>query len=943
MSATDKKINYKKTLNLPKTDFPMKANLAQNEPQTLKKWKKDNLYQRIIESNKKKKTFVFHDGPPYANGSIHVGHLLNKVLKDFVVRSQNIFGKKCEFIPGWDCHGLPIEHKVMTEIFAKDKESLAGLSRDDAHLKIRYACAKYASKFIKLQSQQMQTLLTMADYDNPYLTMVPRFEKRVLEVFSDLVKEGIVYRQLKPVHWSIANKTALAEAELEYQDRIDISIYVNFQSVDSQAVYKAFNCSGDKETFITIWTTTPWTLPANLAVSVHPRFTYALVEMDGVVTIVAEDLIEQVQKAVKAETVTVLGKTTGENIVGLAYQHPFCDREGKIVAADYVTLEDGSGLVHTAPGHGVDDYQTGLREGLDVYCPVLEDGTYDDTVPDWIKGQSIWDANTVIVERLRESGNLVDAHEFNHSYPHDWRSKTPVIFRSTEQWFISVDNALASADKSLRDLALNAIKNDINFVPGWGQNRLRGMLEARPDWCISRQRSWGLPIPAFRMADGQVFMTEASVKAVATLFGEKGSDAWFKMTPADLLIHYNPAEDTQKPENLDLNTLEKMYDIFDVWFESGSSWNAVLNERNQGYPADLYLEGSDQHRGWFHLSLLPALGVTKQSPFKAVLTHGFIVDKDGHKMSKSTGNALNVEDLLKKYGAEVARLWVSSLSFENDIKVDLSFFDIAGESYRKIRNTVRFLLSNINDCDISVATQVKRDDVIKNIDPKSINAYVLQELTTLQNDVKQAYFNYKFKTVNSLLYNFCNDTLSSFYCTAVKDRLYCDSLSSERRQETQYTLWTIIDVLCRLLAPVLPHTAQEAFASLYGPEHVSIHLADEFDVSVSAAEEWTHVLASRERVLKVLEEAKKDGIENSLDAGIILGDPDNVLGAFKNDLSDIFSVSRVSLTSTANQCDVQNLQDQPRCERSWKRDETVKQRQDGVYLSDRDFNAVNIT
>ncbi|RAP35380.1 hypothetical protein DID80_06495, partial [Candidatus Marinamargulisbacteria bacterium SCGC AAA071-K20] len=499
--------------------------------------------------------------------------------------------------------------------------------------------------------------------------------------------------------------------------------------------------------------------------------------------------------------------------------------------------------------------------------------------------------------------------------------------------------ALKSDDKSLRELALNAIANDINFVPDWGQNRLRGMLESRPDWCISRQRSWGLPIPSFRQENGDVFMTTASIKAVGETFATQGSDAWFKSSPVEILANYDVKSDPEAPEGLKIETLEKMYDIFDVWFESGSSWNAVLNERNLGYPADLYLEGSDQHRGWFHLSLLPSLGVNKISPFKTVLTHGFIVDKNGRKMSKSEGNAINVEDLLKQYGAEVCRWWVSTLAFENDIKVDMSFFKVASDSYRKIRNTLRFLLSNIFDLDVNEANAEKRMQLLSQIDPTSINSYCLKKLTDLQNDVKEAYSEFKFKTASTLIYDFCNDTLSSLYCVAVKDRLYCDAKNSKRRIETQYTLWQTVDTLCHLLAPLLPHTADEVFQALYNNKNESIHLKTGQNIAFETSNDWDKLLEIRSEVLKSLENSKEQGIENTLDAGILIGKESNLLSAFQDDLADIFTVSRVTITEDATELSVTDLRNEPRCERSWKRDSTVKERENGSVLSDRDYDA----
>ncbi len=925
---------YKKSLNLPKTDFPMRANLAQNEVLTRKRWDKEKLYSRMVAARGDAPDFVFHDGPPYANGDIHVGHLLNKVLKDIVVRSRVLMGQRCEFVPGWDCHGLPIEHKVLGDLVESGKiEKINSLAEDTRRMAIRRECAKYAQKYQKLQAGQMQRLLTVADYDHPYLTMTPDYEEGVLEVFADLIDQGIVFRDLKPVHWSIANETALADAELEYHDREDPSVYVYFDAIDGAAVGRCFGVEVEDASFM-IWTTTPWTLPSNMLIAVHRSYDYQLLRIDGRCAVLAAELAKSVVEVGGAESVEVLASIPGKALVGLEYRHPFCDRVGRIVEADYVTLEDGTGLVHTAPGHGVEDFQTGAKEGVPVYCPVGADGRYDESVPEWLVGKSVWEGNEAVIDRLRGSGHMFHDHRFTHSYPHDWRSKTPTIFRCTEQWFIGVDKPTRDHGKSLRELALEEAESRIRFVPGWGQNRLRGMLESRPDWCISRQRSWGLPIPAFRRPDGSCLLTAASVRAVAEVFGREGSDAWFSLDPASLLASYDPANDPDAPEGVVVTELEKMYDIFDVWFESGSSWNAVMKRKGRGYPMDLYLEGSDQHRGWFQLSLLPALGVTGRSPFRNLLTHGFMVDKHGRKMSKSLGNALQVEDLLSHHGADVCRWWVSSLAFEADIKVDPEFFTLAGESYRKVRNTLRFLLSNLGDFDAAAAR------ALEDLPDHSLDRYALHLTAELQEKVLDAYRNYEFRTAHLLLFDFCNETLSAFYLNAVKDRLYCDRSDSLRRRSTQAAMAKIAELLIELLAPILAHTAEEAWRSL-GHED-SVHLREIARFEMGAPDAWETVLSRREEVLKALEAAKALGIENSLDAGLRLGDRRGELAPFAADLADLFGVSRVQLDPNGDGVEVLDLRDAPRCERSWRRDETVRQREDGGWLSDRDADAVGL-
>ncbi|MCC7145107.1 MAG: isoleucine--tRNA ligase [Phycisphaeraceae bacterium] len=992
---TGEKKTYKDTLNLPKTAFPMKANLVQNEPATLKRWQQQKLYEKIRQAKAGSPKYVFHDGPPYANGSIHLGHLLNKVLKDLVVRSKTMAGFDVPYIPGWDCHGLPIEHKVVSELGEK--------ARGMVPMQIRKRCSDYAQKFVKLQSGQMQRLLTTADYDHPYQTMAADYEAAVLEAFADLVDKGLVYRALKPVHWSIENRTALADAELEYEDREDTSVYVLFEVENAAKLPKDLNVPQDTTVSLMIWTTTPWTLPANMAVAVASQAVYGLYsfEKQGNTSwaVLADALADKVLVAGGASNVRKLGQCDGQILAaaGIAYRHPFANRVSPVVFAPYVTLEDGTGLVHTAPGHGVEDYQTGLQWGLrfdshdsdfrhvvcsglqgnnkglfrlppDIYCPVREDGTFDDTVPAWLRGKLIWDANKLVVDHLRQSGHLFFDHTFTHSYPHDWRGKSPVIFRATEQWFVGVDRPTAAG--TLRQLGVKVTGQDVNFLPGWGRNRMRGMLESRPDWCVSRQRAWGLPIPAFYPPSGSALgsaggyedvkagplLTAASVRAVADVVRQKGSDAWFNLPPEELLKGYNPSTDPGAPGWLKaggvsaLPSLRKSADIFDVWFESGCSWNAVVRQHlgPQNFPTDLYLEGSDQHRGWFQSSLLSSLGVTGQSPFKTVLTHGFMVDKDGRKMSKSIGNTLEVEDLLKDFGADVCRWWVASLNTDNDIKVDQSFFQLAGEEYRKVRNTWRFLLSNLSDFN-----PAKDAYAFGPADASSLDAWILGELGKLIAQTTQDYANLHFRGVREAMFNFCNDTLSSIYLAAVKDRLYCDKPASPRRRRTQTAIYHLASALIRLAGPILPHTAEEAWAALHQqkPEAIdSVHLtnfpsAHELP-AVATHRGWEVIVSQRDAWLKAIEEARQQrGMDNPLDVGLrVLVDPTAVdLAPFSAvDLADLCGISRFEAVPSGPAIEVVDLRTEPRCERSWKRDGTVKPRSDGGWLSDRDAAALGL-
>ena len=999
--------SYKQTLNLPQTAFSMKANLVQNEPASIERWNRTGLYGQMRARPHPRGPYVFHDGPPYANGSIHLGHLLNKVLKDFVVRTRGMEGYDVPYVPGWDCHGLPIEHKVLTEL----GEAARGMDT----MKVRYKCKAYAEKFIKLQAGQMQRLLTLADYEKPYLTMDPAYEAGVLEVFADLVAAGLVYRDLKPVHWSIANRTALADAELEYEDREDDSVHVLLEVQNPQDLPASLMARPGLPISLLIWTTTPWTLPANLAVAAAPEATYGLYRWEyenrAGVTLLAERLAGRVFEALGA-SYDPLGSCTGRELqdAGVRYLHPFVERSSPVITADYVTLDDGSGLVHTAPGHGVEDYQSGLRHRLhfvqeaphssstsagidlnaphrvdkldpelagaraaglphpDIYCPVLEDGTFDGTAPSWLRGRSVWEANALVIDRLKESGHLFLHQRFRHSYPHDWRSKTPVIFRATEQWFIGVDRpftpgasaspaspaaseAASSASQSLRERALAATREAVGFFPEWGRNRMRGMLDSRPDWCISRQRAWGLPIPAFLgPKPGQTLLTVASVRAVAAVVRERGSDAWFKLEPAALLAGYDPASDPDAPAWLAAGAAElrKAGDIFDVWFESGSSWHAVIRQRfgRAWFPTDLYLEGSDQHRGWFQLSLIPALGATGQSPFKRVLTHGFMVDKDGHKISKSNieqqKRIPSLDEVFKDFGADVCRWWVSSLNTDNDIKIDKEYLQHAGESYRKVRNTLRFILSNLGDF---YPAQHARP--MSPQDATSLEAWLADRLVKLSDEVRGAYEAFAFRTAHLALFDFCNETLSAVYLAAVKDRLYCDAPGSDRRRRSQSILLRTAQTLIRLLAPLMPHTADEAWTALQGPEAPSVHL-ETFDPltdlrALTPAPQWAVVMSRRDDWLRAIEAfRRRTGLDNPLDCALRLPDGEALNTLDLRDLADLCGVSRVELIDAQRELEVLDLRHEPRCERSWKRDGTVRQRSDGGMLSDRDASALGL-
>jgi isoleucyl-tRNA synthetase len=949
---------YKTTLNLPQTAFDMKANLVTKEPLIQQRWANQKLYERIRQARASSPQFVLHDGPPYANGNIHLGHALNKVLKDMVVRIKNMTGYDAPYVPGWDCHGLPIEQKVMDEL----GKSAATMAPAD----IRKRCQGYAQRFVDLQSTQFQRLGVMGQWDAPYITMDPQYEADVLEVLAMLVEQGLVYKQLKPVHWSIENRTALADAELEYEDRQDESVYVAFSL--------STPLKGTQAQLL-IWTTTPWTLPANLAVAVSPSFTYAIVRADTAdgarVYVVAQDRVEPVMSMVKAaradwlRAYAVDATMTGQELIDakLTYAHPLvAGKTCPVVGAQYVTLEDGTGLVHTAPGHGLEDYSTGLKYGLDIYCPVQADGTFDATAPDWLRGLSVWQANPKVIERLRAAGALVHSHRITHSYPHDWRSRTPTIFRATEQWFVAVDRPTGQGP-TLREMALEACRRGasdggVDFIPAWGRNRMVGMLQTRPDWCISRQRAWGLPIPAFYNKDGRYLMTPSSVRAVAATLARHGSAAWFTMTPRELLAGYDPRHDgaLKNPGEFDLDSLVPGSDILDVWFESGSSWNAVAIRRNlvEDVPVDLYLEGSDQHRGWFQLSLLPSLGATGRPPFAAVLTHGFTVDEEGRKMSKSLGNVISPMDQLQKRGADILRLWIASQDYRDDIRCSENLLAQAEDAYRKIRNTLRYCMGVCHDFNPATDATEPADH--------SLDRWMMLELAELVRGVREAYDAYEFHKATRLMYEFCTVQASSIYLAAVKDRLYCESPTAVRRRATQTVVHEMLMTLTKLLAPILVHTCEEAWEHIPGrpaDEPDTVHLAalpevnkDLLDMAqdlrpvnpdnatfeadalqAGPAYVWQRLMELRQAGLLKLEALRNAGVKNPLDAEAVLrvdassADAVAMVEAYHKELEDLLGVGYARVERAADlpkgvlvSVEVLDSRDRyRRCARSWKR------------------------
>ncbi|HWB54356.1 MAG TPA: isoleucine--tRNA ligase, partial [Tepidisphaeraceae bacterium] len=932
------------------TDFAMEAKLVANEPGRLAKWREMDLYGKILASRPADKRWVLHDGPPFANGDIHIGHLINKTLKDVIIRFRTMQGYQTPYVPGWDCHGLPIEHKIQEQLGSKWREM------DVAEL--RKLCFDYANKYVGVQSEQFQRLGILGDWAHPYLTMTPDYEASTLEVFAEFVEKGLVYKKLKPVPWSVSNQTALADAELEYKDVDDTSIYVEFplRSMGVSPMSESGHARTANATYLLVWTTTPWTLPANLAVAVNPDVEYAQVryERNGQsrTGLIAAALAEKVFAAAAIESYQVERVLSGTDLLKLEYHHPFIDRTGKVLPAEYVTTTDGTGLVHTAPGHGEDDYETGIKHGLEVYSPVLANGRFDQTVPEWIQGKTVWEGNSLIIEHLKEKGLLLATETIRHSYPHDWRSKKPIIFRATEQWFVSTDKQYGSPAESLRARAEDAIEKQIEFVPDWGKARMLGMIESRPDWCISRQRAWGLPIPVFYNEQGEALLTAESVRAVAKRFAEKGSNSWFTDSPAELLGDYDPGANFPKDK------LRKEKDIFDVWFESGSSWHGVLQKRpNLKFPADLYLEGSDQHRGWFQLSLLPSLGVTGQPPYKQVLTHGFVVKPDGTKVSKSDKEYVTATKEIETHGADLLRLWCSSVDYQNDIPASPQALREFGDKYRKIRNTLRYLLSNLYDFDPDSAFSVQRSAFPLN----SLDAWALDQLDQLVGEVTAAYEAYQLHKVFRLLHDFCAVQISAIYGNAMKDRLYCETPDSPIRQRCQTVMHRMVAALTKMLAPILVFTADEAWDQIpHKPSDEknlpSVHLAllpkaSGIQVSEDQREEWKVLMDLRDQALLQLDQLKKQaGLNKALDAEVVyfIDDPQLRLRLqeYGPDLEDMVGAGHHRIEEKDENGPAVSVKvidrrnDYQACARSWKRRPDVGQDADYPDLSLRDAKAV---
>ncbi len=780
--------DYKKTLNLPQTAFPMKANLAQREPETLKKWDAINSYEAMVEASGSKGTYVLHDGPPYANGHIHMGTALNKILKDIIVKSRNMAGFASRYVPGWDCHGLPIEHKVEQELKEKKKTL-------PAHV-VRKLCRDYASKWIDVQRKEFRRLGVLGNWEDPYMSMRPTYEAATARELANFVETGGVMRSKKPIYWCCSCHTALAEAEVEYYDHTSPSIFVRFPLQDD-GLKKVFSAADPAHAFVVIWTTTPWTLPDNMAVCLHPEFTYVLVEVDGAQYVLAEELLTSCAEQFGWSEPKILGRATGEQLEGLKARHPFYDRVSPIILGQHVTLEAGTGCVHTAPGHGREDYEVGLKYGLEIYSPMDDAGRFLPTVQ-FFAGLNVFEANPKVIEKLEEVGALLRQAKIKHSYPHCWRCKQPVIFRATTQWFISMEK------NDLRGRALKAIDEQVRWIPAWGRERIHNMIEFRPDWCISRQRQWGVPIMALLCEDcGEAWNDPNWMRDICDRFAKHptGCDYWYEAELSEIV-----------PEGLACphcggNHWKRETDILDVWFDSGTSFAAVLEQRPElAYPADLYLEGSDQHRGWFHSSLLVSEGTRQRAPYKAVLTHGYVVDGEGRKMSKSIGNVIAPQELIEKFGAEIVRLWVSSVEYREDIRISDEILGRLVDAYRRIRNTCRFILGNLEG--------LGKDDLLPLNELMPLDRFAIDAAARVHDRVQQAYMDFDFHKVYHTLHNYCVTDLSSMYLDVLKDRLYASGPASAERRSAQTALWHILGLLLRDMAPVLSFTAEEIFAHL---------------------------------------------------------------------------------------------------------------------------------
>ena len=912
--------DYNATLNLPKTDFPMRGGLPQSEPKTLARWEEEKVYDKLIKKNEGKPLYVLHDGPPYANGDIHLGHALNKILKDFIVRYKNMAGFQSPFVPGWDTHGLP------TELKARAKAGI-GSSADISVVELRRLCEEFVKGYIDDQRDQFKRLGVIGEWDDPYITLNPHFEAEQIKVFAEMADKGYIYKGLKPVYWCPECKTALAEAEVEYAEDPCYSIYVKFPVSDDLGKFSAMGIDPKKVSFV-IWTTTTWTLPANLAICVGPRYEYSVIKCGDEYYVMATDLYESAMAEAKLTDYEVVATIKGAELEYMKARHPFLDRESLLIVGEHVTLESGTGCVHTAPGHGVDDYNVCRNyPEIPTICPVDSNGVLTEEAGQFA-GLTTDDANKKIAVYLDENGYLFALKKIIHQYPHCWRCKTPILFRATDQWFCSVDD--------FKDQAIDAI-NTVEWIPAWGKDRITAMVRDRKDWCISRQRKWGVPIPIFYCEDcGEPYVNKEAMLAVADLFGKEGSNAWFTHEADEIL-----PEGTVCPK-CGGKHFEKEKDIMDVWFDSGSSHRAVCKRRSYlGAPVDLYLEGNDQYRGWFQSSLLTSVATEGVAPYRTVLTHGMILDMERRKMSKSLGNGISPQEVMKQYGADVLRLWVASSDYQSDISISREILKQMSEAYRKIRNTARYILGNISDFDPDT-DMVATDELLP------IDKWAIVKLNELIEKCLKAYDRFEFHQVYHSIHNFCVVDMSNFYLDVLKDRLYTEKADSKARRAAQTAMYLILDSLTRMLTPILAFTADEIWRYLphrasddkenvlYNdmPKPVAINVADDFIAT------WDRIHDLRDTVKKSLEVVIKDKVvKTSLETCVTLnasGDDYAFIQSVLSELKAVFIVSDVKLVEAQGELtvDVQKAQGE-KCERCWCYSETVGHDHDHPTLCDR--------
>ncbi|MBU2102073.1 MAG: isoleucine--tRNA ligase [Candidatus Omnitrophota bacterium] len=892
-------MEYKNTLNLPKTKFSMKANLSVLEPKTLTAWEALHIYDFLLAERAEKPKFVLHDGPPYANGAIHIGHALNKVLKDIVLKYKTMRGYACPFITGWDCHGLPVEHQLFKEL---------NLTKHDVNIaEFRTKAKNFALTFVKVQSDDFNHLGIFSDANAPYLTLQPEYEYSTIKLLEQLVRDGYIYRGRKPVNWCSSCETALAEAEVEYQDKESYSLFVGFTVTDAKGVFTEQNVS------FLVWTTTPWTLVSNVAVAVHPELAYALISLNGKNFIAAEALLPTLEKKLSA-SFGVIKTFSGRSLEGIILAHPFIGREAPVVVASFVSHEDGSGCVHIAPGHGEEDFSLTRHYDLPVIMPVNDKGIFDE--PNDFRGKTIAQANELVIEKLTSTDTIVSQGKMLHSYPHCWRCKNAVIFRATNQWFLKIDH------RDLRSKLLDETGR-VQWVPAGGKDRMVGMIKERPDWCLSRQRLWGVPIPAIRCRSCNTVMLSADVLSrVADIFRKQGSDSWFTLDIHEFL-----------PQNFQCqacgNTqFTKEFDILDVWFESGASFRAVVMNRPQlQFPADMYLEGSDQHRGWFQASLIPAVATEGRAPFKTILTHGFVVDGEGKKMSKSLGNVIAPQEVTKKYGAEILRLWAASSDYREDVKISQGIINQLIDTYRKIRNTIRFIMGNLYDFNEAGDSPAYQELL-------EVDRYMLAKTTVLLEEAMAEYDDFQFYRVCQKIFIFCNLDLSSFYLDILKDRLYTFSPNSRERRSCQFVLSYILNVLLKVTAPVLPFTAEEAYAawgeipakkqSIFATTFDTEHHADWKDTGLLTR--WEKLFTIRDAVLKEIEKHREGGtIGSSLEAEITLTLDEAgyaLCDRVRDALREVFIVSAVTLSRGVFGVDVKKSEGK-KCSRCWNWKKTI--------------------